>query len=414
MDLSRAMSDPVAAFEIARILQLKKNGAGTAFMKAWMSTFMGGIVEYEWFEPTDTRPEYFVAKIPSAMFIGFLGAMTTNIMVNIVSGYAEHRDVRGPTGFHRLNEVGYSDIYSTLRTTFGDIPPRIIIAGYSWGGTMALRLAVMLKFIVANSNVSVISFGSPKPGDDRNAQALNGIEICRWMNEGDAVPLAPPSPGRAPLLHTLVSRATSQAFQSFQQTGDGRILDAAGNITTGMFPPITTIYTDLSIGNFLVNNDAAVAVEHRIETYEARLSAWTVAHPEAPPPPPFNPRERRVQPQEFALGEPNPERMIAGFPEGEQVRNREGVFLLPRKLDDVVALLPPFNPGVALKPPYYYERVNGAHCLMHAGNMLDIFSTKRGAKSAVKSWNQCWGKWNRSVTGDSSALTDSVIENFLE
>jgi pimeloyl-ACP methyl ester carboxylesterase len=113
--------------------------------------------------------------------------------------FRQLRDAQSGRGFHS----GFQGAYSSFDKTIRDFvrrknPERVWITGHSLGGGMAACCAyALLKEKLPITGV--VTFGQPRVGNEAVAQYLDtqlGDRYLRVMNEGDPVPILPPSIGR--------------------------------------------------------------------------------------------------------------------------------------------------------------------------------------------------------------------------
>lgn len=74
----------------------------------------------------------------------------------------------------------------------GNASRRFVFVGHSLGGASCAIAAARIKSGVPTRIVELVTFGSPKPGDDRLAGLLAKTPGTHYVNEGDPVPYVPP------------------------------------------------------------------------------------------------------------------------------------------------------------------------------------------------------------------------------
>lgn len=126
---------------------------------------------------------------------------------------------------------------------------RIIVAGHSMGGATAFVIARLLMQRYPNFAISVITYGAPRPGPSALAHTLSNIDICRWMNVEDPVPMVPPRPPQAPLAHATLTPAVSTNWNRYIHTQGGLLLEEGGGALSRDVPeiPVTSVQTSLAL-----------------------------------------------------------------------------------------------------------------------------------------------------------------------
>lgn len=80
-----------------------------------------------------------------------------------------------------------------IRDAGADPTKPIIIVGHSYGGASACILAARLRAGDPNRRITLLTYGSPKPGDSRLQERLFGLPQTHLVNVGDPVPWLSPS-----------------------------------------------------------------------------------------------------------------------------------------------------------------------------------------------------------------------------
>jgi len=414
MELDLSSVDPRFAYPIADTLAKWKNGFTPNEMQQQVSEMLNQDASIAIYASTARRPEFLLAQTENTSLVLILGAMDRFIIGNVVEGYLTHRDSRGPTGIHPLALEWANNTYPLFIGQFGNFRDRIIVGGYSWGGACAQALGVQLRQLKPNAIISVVTYGSPRVCDDRGQLSLAGFDLGRWMNAGDGIALTPPPPNKAPIMHALLSSSESENLQQWQQTGEGRVLNADRTIQRSMVPFIQPVWADLRLGNFLLNSQAAIAIEHRIDLYVERLSAWIVANPRVEERIRAVAQEGEEPPMQHRRNQPNPELEMPGAPVGEVQGARIAPWVLPIPIGAAVDAVPPRIASDGPDKPYYYLLENGAHTVCTGEVCVAICSTKRGARSMARTLNQAWNKWNRATAGDADTFAATARENFID
>lgn len=289
-----------------------------------------------------------------------------------------------------------------------------------------MSLASRLATEDTNRLVSLATFGSPKGGDDRMAVSMQRIDYGRYMNTGDNITFCPPTIDQAPLIHLLLSRYESLSVSQLVLVGQGQVLNESGVITTAGYPPLPGVFTDLSIANFLVSNEAPVALSHNIGEYVRRLALWVDSNPPLP--------SRRVAAGD-AVGQQEPVQAAPvppvdvwqpGMPIGMRVGGRSPVNQLPtRDALHEAANVPdsPFgdlNPAAPASTPTqpvvaYKTRKVGKLWVcyyLESDRVVLIGKSKTQAKLMARRMNSALRTWDQAAATDEDAFEQSAIDAF--
>lgn len=98
---------------------------------------------------------------------------------------------------------------------------KVLISGHSYGGATGLVLATYFQEALPLPNIGVVTFGSPKPGDQAFCDRVNRSSVRRWMNAGDIVPAFPPRASEFDWLATALAPLSILTWDSFRQPRGG-------------------------------------------------------------------------------------------------------------------------------------------------------------------------------------------------
>jgi len=99
--------------------------------------------------------------------------------------------------------------------TAADPAGQIVFVGHSYGGATANLCGLICKQANKERRVSVLTFGSPKTGDDRLNLAMRSFQHLHLVADGDIVPYTPPSGTTATLLVWLISSGVLRRCSNF-------------------------------------------------------------------------------------------------------------------------------------------------------------------------------------------------------
>jgi hypothetical protein len=161
--------------------------------------------------------------------------------------------------------------------------PRVWFVGHSLGG--AAMIAAMCKQLRLNVTVpmSVVTFGSPRPGPELATSLIPAKSICRWMNDTDPVPHIPPTTSQAPAFYLARTPRTRAQANTYAQPRGGVVLDVSGGVRTLELPPIADSSIQSAISGWLAAFHAGEPTSHGIAEYRNRLSQRVRSVPPVPP-----------------------------------------------------------------------------------------------------------------------------------
>ncbi len=103
-------------------------------------------------------------------------------------------------GARNQGEYSTSDLYESaaivmatrINLAGGGDCTRFTLIGHSYGAAIAIVLAAKIRVADNTKRVELLTFGCPKPGDERLAFLIRTMKQTNWVNEGDPIPYMPP------------------------------------------------------------------------------------------------------------------------------------------------------------------------------------------------------------------------------
>ncbi|MFZ1006815.1 MAG: hypothetical protein WAN65_08265 [Candidatus Sulfotelmatobacter sp.] len=163
---------------------------------------------------------------------------------------------------------------------------RVIIVGHSLGGALAECLAYFALAQTGLLALSVITYGSPRPGWQAFCNTLSGVDICRWMNDDDPVPCVPPRQNQAGLYFATLNNPGRLAANAYVQTRGGLELFTDGSAAAADTPGPASISLQTNLAAWLISVIQNVATHHSMPEYINRLQARQTSSLVAVPAPP--------------------------------------------------------------------------------------------------------------------------------
>lgn len=160
-----------------------------------------------------------------------------NVMTSVMSG---------PTNNPSLPFTDYADRSSDwfLNNFFDEAIPGsrdTIILGHSYGGGVALPLAVKLRQTRGNTRVRLIQVAAPRVATQAVVNGLGRRDNVFWQNDGDAVPTIMPTATEAAPFELLYSNQAAQFAASRSQMNNCRlIIQQSGGVEERLqpYPPV--------------------------------------------------------------------------------------------------------------------------------------------------------------------------------
>jgi hypothetical protein len=152
----------------------------------------------------------------------------------------------------------------------------LLVCGHSYGGAIALAMALWLRQGISQRSIHVVTYGSPKPGDAAACAWLDrNIRHVRWVNFNDLVTLTPPSSSEAPAGSRLLGLVVGTQYNIWQQTNSGIRLRPGGQGEVG--GPLVAVNKIVEADLFEWANSAKGALnsEHLPLTYAARIGQYS-------------------------------------------------------------------------------------------------------------------------------------------
>lgn len=113
-----------------------------------------------------------------------------------------------------------------------------ILVGHSYGGAVATLLAARYQSADPGRVIRLVTFGMPKPGDNRVRSRLGSMPRVHVVNYDDPVGSIPPDVGLLAYLAGLLPTTILQRWAVMRNVGQQRVLQADGTLTTSQAPTV--------------------------------------------------------------------------------------------------------------------------------------------------------------------------------
>jgi len=220
---------------------------------------------------TDIMPAWYFARTQSLLIVCIGGATSLALGRETWNGYVGSQlDTRNYPTNHALFDRAI-DVSASLVATVPGGRATIILCGFSMGGAIATILAPMVKAAFPSSNLQCITFGAPRPGTTHLENYLRTIDLVRWMNDDDWVPLIPPRLAYFTQAGAILGTRVLQRIQNFTQPAGGRMLTTDGVVYSNQLPNRATVPSVSDFSAQLSGVDTGAWIPHRLAEYIRRL-----------------------------------------------------------------------------------------------------------------------------------------------
>lgn len=237
-------------------------------------------------QPSATIPAGVIGQVGATAVVWITG--TTNFQQLVVQAFyfATGPINQGLYSASALYEAAANAIAAEINAAGAGTATRIVLAGHSYGGAVAMVLAA--KMLIANPGrrVELLTVGAPAPGDKRLVDLIDALRQTHYADERDPIPFMPPRGLTFAALVVIIGPLLALLWPTFVRpprvrtiTEDGRLVDELTEDLPDDLIYITSlaIAAGLSVPNFQ---------NHRAEWYAYWLcnACKCVARPCVEPP----------------------------------------------------------------------------------------------------------------------------------
>lgn len=170
--------------------------------------------------------------------VAFLYGTTTNAQLSQQAGEM----AGGPVDFGRYGTLniwrdGVQFVKDLMRDAGVGVATPVLLCGYSMGGAIAFNHAVELMLGRPQRSIELLTFGCPRPGDDRFIYYTSGMRQRHIKNAGDVIPWCCPTPVELGPLALGVPGNTLNAIAKWRSPRSGAFLFGDGTMLEGDGPP---------------------------------------------------------------------------------------------------------------------------------------------------------------------------------
>jgi hypothetical protein len=222
-------------------------------------------------------PAYFIGGTPSRKIIYIDGVTFAAQATNIMDGYNNGGGPTNTNGFNPYFQNRAQQIVTTLTTTTLAQAEFVDVVGYSAGGAIACHVVDRLRTMGSLYKMRIMTFGSPRAGDEVFAARLARVAIGRWFNADDPIPLIPPRLTDVAILPLLIPLIAVLRYASFVHTHGGIQINADGSTQAEVLPSVASVNPSASLATWYFGQEGDPNNPHGLNQYRSRLLTFSDA-----------------------------------------------------------------------------------------------------------------------------------------
>jgi len=232
---------------------------------------------------TDLTPAISVVRISGTAIVLLAGTNSALLWaIQLVNGLITATDYRDyiTLGVWQHGADVLSDV--CIRAGVNATQP-VIFCGHSLGGAIGAIQAFRAKQFTPGRNIGLLTWGAPRPGDERLITGLFGVNQQNYVANLDPIPLLPPSGWETLALRFVLPGNLLRGLEAFRSLQNRILLLPNGQQTMDFDEESILFYLVREITRWLtLPVDATAPYYHSVENYR-RL---TICPTQPPPPPP--------------------------------------------------------------------------------------------------------------------------------
>ena len=147
----------------------------------------------------------------------------------------------------------------------------VFLCGHSYGGAVALLLAAVMKRAQTDREIQCLTFGAPRPGDDRVRELLEPVKCVQLANTADFVTGVPPVAGELTGLEWFIPSFYFDRWTAARATGRQIVVDDLGVAQDDQDTQLTFAKVYDLILKILASTPLSVPFSHFAAEYKRRL-----------------------------------------------------------------------------------------------------------------------------------------------
>lgn len=148
----------------------------------------------------------------------------------------------------------------------------IVLCGHSMGGAIACVVAARLLQLNPNRNIEILTFGRPRPGDQKFKEHLTRLNQRHIQVFDDSVPLTCPHSDEIGPLAALIQPHFRDLMDAWQSLPGSAVLHDDGELADGQGQLPTLGHLALVIADLLEGRELSVTAHHAMSYYVSRLA----------------------------------------------------------------------------------------------------------------------------------------------
>jgi len=220
----------------------------------------------------------------SSLFPGTVIARQGNVTVVVISGTSNPQQLsmqvlgagigpleRGGLGTNSLWWAASNVILDRILASGADPDGPIVLVGHSYGGAVAALVAARLRQWNRTRSIQLLTFGAPKPGDNRLIHRISTVTQVAFVNTDDPVPQIPPGGRLLTMLSAYVPEIVRPRWGAWVGLrGRVALTPEGGRIPQ---PPAEDLFPQVrsAVVNTLANQPVPEFLAHDMAEYARRL-----------------------------------------------------------------------------------------------------------------------------------------------
>lgn len=256
---------------LASMLEALDDTNWTSFLRMNSQDLPQAIDAWYTRDSNEQAPRCIKIELQEGTLILIQGVKRETTALRLMQAYGERPRQQRPAGINAQVLRAVDDMYNDLIVNNFGTRANILIAGHSYGGAVAVALASEIKFRSPLKNVRVVTFGAPKPGNQRYAQDNQTLQVQRYWNVDDPVPMIAPTRSQARAAHAMLPHGVSSYWHDASQVGNGIEVWASGNAFRGGVIATNLFETEINLIGWATGVLVRPVQNHSIHEYYLRL-----------------------------------------------------------------------------------------------------------------------------------------------
>lgn len=262
----------LAAFHCHRLMAMRSlNPAANIGMVLGPILSPGYVAHY--LQPLPSRLGIYVGGNNYRVVIYCDGVQTSEQASALIDGYDNSDQGLGANPYNAWLRTQANDFYLQWATLFPVQPEYLDFVGYSAGGALATYLLRRFMGSGLNLKFKTITFGAPRAVNASARAAMSGQGICRWMTDGDPIPLIPPRATDVPALIAVQPLLRILRYGNYVHTDGGISISSDGSNTPSILPLVASLNVAASLASWMLGVENSPNNPHALTSYQGAIDA---------------------------------------------------------------------------------------------------------------------------------------------